>query len=243
MESFVYRPDGTPLELLYTAGGVTSRYWYEVDGLGSVVALTDATGNAVDQYQYDAWGAPAAPGSNGNQESVPQPLWYRGYLYDRELQTPGTGAGWYWLSVRSYDPTLERFIQPDPSEQDGTRSYVYCGDDPLDCSDPSGLWPSWQQVLTGLGVAAIVGVSVAAFVGTGGLSGLAEAAGFGAGATEVALAGGGFVDAATGASLAGLGGFGDVTAGSGLPALGGFLEAAGTQTGQARLRRLLGDLP
>jgi RHS repeat-associated protein len=115
------------------------RYWYEVDAQGSVMALTDVTGNGVDQYQYDAWGAPDMS-EGGNHEDVPQPLWYRGYVEDRELQTPGeNGGGWYWLSVRSYDPTLERFIQPDPSEQDGTRSYVYCGDDPLDCSDPSGL--------------------------------------------------------------------------------------------------------
>jgi RHS repeat-associated protein len=144
-KTFVYRPDGTPLELLYTSAStqVSSRYWYEVDGLGSVVALTDASGNVVDQYQYDIWGAPqvtndglhAGTGSGTDVENVPQPLWYRGYPYDRELQTPGeNSAGWSWLSVRSYDPTLERFLQPDPREREGTRSYVYCDDDPLDCS-------------------------------------------------------------------------------------------------------------
>ena len=87
---------------------------------------------------------------------MPQPLWYRSYVYDRELQTPGeNGGGWYWLSVLSYDPTLKRFIQPDPSEREGTRSYVYCDDDPLDCSDPSGLI-SLDDVLGGVGTAALV---------------------------------------------------------------------------------------
>jgi RHS repeat-associated protein len=78
---------------------------------------------------------------------VPQSLWYAGYLYDRELKTPGeiSNSGWYWLSVRSYDPVLERFLQPDPSGQEGTRSYVYCNDDSLDCTDPSGLL-SWSDV-------------------------------------------------------------------------------------------------
>ena len=70
---------------------------------------------------------------------MPQPLRYRGYVYDRELTGRGEASGWYWLGVRSYDPNIGRFIQPDPSEQEGTRSYVYCGDAPLDCSDPSGL--------------------------------------------------------------------------------------------------------
>jgi RHS repeat-associated protein len=63
---------------------------------------------------------------------VAQPLRYAGYWYDREL-------GWYWLSVRAYDPVLERFLQPDPSMATGTRSYVYVGDDPADSTDPSGL--------------------------------------------------------------------------------------------------------
>jgi RHS repeat-associated protein len=70
---------------------------------------------------------------------VPQPFLYASYIYDRELSGPGESSGWYWLSVRHYDPVLERFVQPDPSQQEGTRSYVYAGDDPLDASDPSGL--------------------------------------------------------------------------------------------------------
>ena len=61
-----------------------------------------------------------------------QPLGYRGYRYDAAL-------GWYWLSVRPYDPVSHRFLQPDPSGQEGVRSYAYCGDDPIDCADPTGL--------------------------------------------------------------------------------------------------------
>jgi len=48
-------------------------------------------------------------------------------------------VAWYWLTTRSYDPALERFLQPDPSALDGVRSYTYCHDDPIDCADPSGL--------------------------------------------------------------------------------------------------------
>ncbi len=43
------------------------------------------------------------------------------------------------LGQHEYDPSLKRFVQPDPSAQDGVRSYVYCHDDPVNCADPSGL--------------------------------------------------------------------------------------------------------
>ena len=129
-DTYLYRQDGAPLEVIRLQpqqGKVTSRYWYVLDGRKDVVALTDAAGGVVDQYAYDLWGRPTAIA-----ESVPQQLRYAGYWYDNEL-------GWYWLRVRSYDPALERFLQPDPSEIEGLFSYVYAQDDPIDSYDPSGL--------------------------------------------------------------------------------------------------------
>ena len=56
---------------------------------------------------------------------------------------PGPGTtkelGWYWLTTRSYDPALERFLQPDPSQSEGIFTYVYAGDDPVDYGDTSGM--------------------------------------------------------------------------------------------------------
>jgi len=43
---------------------------------------------------------------------------------------------------RQYDPQAQHYLQPDPSAIDGTRSYVYADDDPIDFSDPTGYWPS-----------------------------------------------------------------------------------------------------
>jgi len=104
------------------------------------MALTDQGGNVVDSYQYDQWGKPLSV-----QESVPQQLRYAGYWYDNEL-------AWYRLTVRSYDPALERFLQPDPSETEGLFSYVYAGDNPADRTDPTGLiatQPTTGCLLTG----------------------------------------------------------------------------------------------
>jgi len=57
-DTYVYSQYGMPLELLRTSNGTTNRYWYERDGLGNVVALTDGNGTVVDQYAYDLWGKP-----------------------------------------------------------------------------------------------------------------------------------------------------------------------------------------
>ncbi len=154
-ETFVYRQDGEPLELLYTvAGQATVRYWYETDGRGDVTALTNAQGVVVDQYAYDPWGRLLPKDTFGHAltlEGVPQPLRYRGYWWDgwydgagayndkTYASTDSRPAAWYWLTNRAYDPALERFLQPDPSAQDGVRSYAYCHDAPVDCADPSGL--------------------------------------------------------------------------------------------------------
>ncbi len=140
-ESFVYRQDGTPLELLYQpAGGAMQRYWYVVDARGSVVALAGDTGNLANYYAYDDWGAPDLLHS---YEAVPQPLRYRGYWYDAWADTRQQGivnggtayattgeAPWYWAGSRYYDPVLERSLQPDRTG--GALAYSYASNDPAD---------------------------------------------------------------------------------------------------------------
>jgi len=55
-DTYLYTDAGAPYELLRTTGsGATSRYWYELDGRGNVVALTDSTGKVVDRYAYDSY--------------------------------------------------------------------------------------------------------------------------------------------------------------------------------------------
>jgi len=93
-----------------------------------VVALTDSTGAVVDRYAYDPYGESLPEGTN---ETVPQQLRYASYWFDAAL-------GWYWVGVRSYDPE-GRWIQPDPSQADGLRTYVYADDDPVDETDALGL--------------------------------------------------------------------------------------------------------
>lgn len=65
-----------------------------------MVALTDAAGKVIQSYVYGPWGDLILVLSG--PEVVPQPLRYRGYVYDRELLGRGEASGWYWLGVRSY---------------------------------------------------------------------------------------------------------------------------------------------
>jgi len=87
--TYLYGPAGMPLELLHTQPGQSvARYWYILDGQGSVVALTDANGSVVDRYAYDSWGESTS--DDRTNEHVPQQLRYQGQYYDEKLT-------WYWM--------------------------------------------------------------------------------------------------------------------------------------------------
>ncbi|MBN2007465.1 MAG: N-acetylmuramoyl-L-alanine amidase [Anaerolineae bacterium] len=55
--AYVYG-NGRMVELVRTEDVTTTTYWYHYDGLGSVVALTDASGADVCQWKYDEYGNP-----------------------------------------------------------------------------------------------------------------------------------------------------------------------------------------
>ena len=61
-------------------------------------------------------------------------LRYAGAWYDQEL-------GWYWMTTRVCDPVLERFLQPDPGQQEGIFTYAYGMSNPVDYEDTSGMCP------------------------------------------------------------------------------------------------------
>jgi RHS repeat-associated protein len=111
----------------------TDIYYYVQDGLGSIVALIKVSDGTIGAaYRYDAWGEIydyAGPIATEN------PYLFTGREYDWE-------TGVYHYRARSYDPHLGRFLQRDPSGMvDGTNMYAYCGNDPVNKKDPTGLDP------------------------------------------------------------------------------------------------------
>jgi len=99
------------------------------DALGSTVALSDAAGDLPTSYTYAPFGATSLSGSpTGNT------LDFTGREED--------GSGLKYYRARYYHPALQRFISEDPIEFDGgdVNLYAYVGNDPIDGTDPLGLF-------------------------------------------------------------------------------------------------------
>jgi len=120
-DSYLYGGDRQPIEFTRVQNGTTNYYWYEYDGRGDVVSVTDSAGNVVDSYEYDLWGEELP---DTTHETVPQRLRAGAMWYDAEMQVQ-----WLWDggTNRYYDPELERYLQPDAPGG----SYVFAKDDPL----------------------------------------------------------------------------------------------------------------
>jgi RHS repeat-associated protein len=102
-------------------------YYYHFDGLGSVIALSNANKQIIERYSYDVFGEP------NRASDVNNPYLFTGRRYDPE-------AGLYYYRARYYAYDIGRFLQPDPiGYDDGLNLYAYVGGNPLNFCDPSGL--------------------------------------------------------------------------------------------------------
>ena len=135
---FQYGAGGVPLGFVYN--GV--QYFYITNQLGDIIGITDSTGDAFVMYSYDEWGSPIQTITRDNtaeQNKIAEinPLRYRGYYYDTE-------TGYYYLQSRYYNPEWGRFISPDSfgyidnSTRLGFNAYIYCVNNPIMFTDPTG---------------------------------------------------------------------------------------------------------
>ncbi|MFA6081904.1 MAG: RHS repeat-associated core domain-containing protein [Patescibacteria group bacterium] len=125
-------------------------YYYLKNGHSDITGLTDASGNRLVSYSYDAWGnvtVSTMGGPTPDSRAVPQPpapqnnldklnpRLYAGYWYDSTIKL-------YYMKARMYDPSLGRFTSQDPVVADntalGSNPYIYCNNSPLTHTDPSG---------------------------------------------------------------------------------------------------------
>jgi RHS repeat-associated protein len=133
-----------------------------------VAFVLDVNGNGIERYTYDAFGKPTITDWNGNgrtSSAIGNRFMFQGREYFREI-------GLYDYRHRFYDPYVGRFIQTDPMglQTEGEKLsagqkalfspggsapeafgssemnlFRYCGDDPVDGSDPWGLFDTRRE--------------------------------------------------------------------------------------------------
>ena len=142
---FLYDASGHAVGMWYeNANGARSRYFYERNLQGDIVAIVNNLGEIRATYAYDAWGNCTVTNTPGYGVGTANPIRYRGYYQDTE-------TGFYFLQTRYYDPEVKRFINADSLfvAEDvitGANMYAYCDGNPVMLSDPSGMASGWAVI-------------------------------------------------------------------------------------------------
>lgn len=120
-------------------GNPTNRYLF-ADHIGSVVAVTDQNGVVVEGGGFNAFGERRGNGSATTITANGLASTTRGFTGHEMLD----GLDVIHMNGRIYDPTLGRFLQPDPVIQDTANpqnwnAYTYVFNNPYRYTDPSGM--------------------------------------------------------------------------------------------------------
>jgi len=140
LRKYIYGPGIDQPVCMVEVADSNEPYYYHYDGLGSVVALSDSSGDTVQTYQYSVFGQVAVEDINH-----PNPYMFAGRRFDIEI-------GLYYNLARYYNPFMGRFLQTNPiGYGDGINWYLYCGNSPLNFVDPWGqrAWWACAVELTG----------------------------------------------------------------------------------------------
>jgi len=132
-----YAGDGSLIASYANGVGLASRIandgsaaYYDVDGVGSVIGVTDGSGNEVNRYGYTPFGNKLF-----ENETIANSFEFNGALGVSEDVNDLT-----YMRARFYDSEMGRFLSEDPLWLDGdvANLYRFANNDTASLADPSG---------------------------------------------------------------------------------------------------------
>jgi RHS repeat-associated protein len=140
-----------PDEVLCRSDATYGALMYKRDNQGNVLFLLDGSNRRIEQYTYDVFGRATVTSWNYQTASWKPPS-DRSSFGNRFMYT---GREWiadiqhYDYRHRLYNPDTGRFLQTDPIGFDAgdMNLFRYCGDDPVDRTDPFGLVSGFREYI------------------------------------------------------------------------------------------------
>jgi RHS repeat-associated protein len=129
----------------YSSGNWSTHNFYHADGNGNITYLVNSSQTLAASYRYDPYGNLLS--SSGSMAGTNT---YRFSSKEWVQIDPWTQAipGLYYYGYRFYAPSLQRWPNRDPIEElGGYNLYGFVGNDPVNYSDPEGLFFRWFKCM------------------------------------------------------------------------------------------------
>ncbi|MDE0838359.1 MAG: RHS repeat-associated core domain-containing protein, partial [Kiritimatiellae bacterium] len=137
---YIAAPSGTLAMVVQSSSQADVAEYLQKDNQGSVLAVTDGTGNLVQQYAYDPYGRRSVTYTAANYGGIQTDLGFTGHRQIDFLNL-------VHMRGRVYDTSMARFLSADPNIQSpgnaqSLNRYAYVWNNPLTFTDPSGYFLS-----------------------------------------------------------------------------------------------------
>jgi len=151
-------------QLMLTPVG-SNTYYYITDALGNVCQIWqygNSNSASFSAQTYKPFGTPVIP--SGTEKFK--------YAGEMLVGAAGSSPGLYYIGARWMDPELGRWLSLDPelgklSMPQSMNRYVYCVNNPLRFTDPTGEWSWWDKNWKTVAIVVAVVVVSAVTLGAG----------------------------------------------------------------------------